>query len=84
MEENEKEKVKEQIDIEFSNKNADPENNENAIDFRWSGAQEEDSRDIASANFIESFQKQADYEIFTKITGGLFDYYYIISKEKQN
>ena len=35
---------------------------ENAIDFRWSGALEEDEKDIALVNFIESLQKQTDYK----------------------
>ena len=40
----------------------DPDNDETAIDFKWSDVQEEVEEDIASANFIESLQKQADYE----------------------
>ena len=51
-EENEDEE-KEQIDIEFTEQKADPENDENAIDFRWSDVQEEEV-DIDKANFIES------------------------------
>ena len=38
----------------------------NAINFRWSNVQREDEEDIAKANFIESWQKQADLEIFIK------------------
>ena len=41
-------------------------NDENAIDFRWSDVREENSEDIALAKFIESLQKQADEENFTK------------------
>ena len=39
-------------------------NDENAIDFRWSGAQEGDEEDIALVNFIESLRKQTDEEIY--------------------
>ena len=52
------EKEKEPIDIEFINHNADPENNENAIDFRQSDVQEEDNKEIAKVSLIESLQKQ--------------------------
>ena len=47
----------------------DPENDEIVIDFKWSVVQEEeeeDEKNIASTNFIESLQKQADDEIFPK------------------
>ena len=41
--------------------------------------------DIAKANLIENLQKQAYEEIFMHIvTGGLFDYYCFVSKEKKN
>ena len=33
-------------------------NDENAIDFRWSGVQEEDKEDIALANFIEKYKSK--------------------------
>ena len=36
----------------------DPYNDENAIDFRWSGGQEEDEEDIALANFIENYKSK--------------------------
>ena len=39
----------------------DPKNDENVIDFKWSGVKE----DIALVNFNESLQKQADEEIFS-------------------
>ena len=42
-------------------------NDVNAINFRWSGVQEEDEEDIALANFIESLQKQKDEENFPKM-----------------
>ena len=44
---------------------ADPENDENAIEFKWSGVKE-DEEDIALANFIESLLRQTDEEIFQK------------------
>ena len=46
MEENEDEE-KESINIEFTERKTDPENDENAIDFRWSDVQEDDEEDIA-------------------------------------
>ena len=61
---------------------AAPENNENAIDSKWSNEQEEDEDDIAKANFIESLQKQTDDEIFSKkVTLGLFNDYSVVPNE---
>ena len=58
---------------------------ENVFDFRLSDAKGEDEEDIAKVKLIESLQKQADKEIIPKkVTGGLFDYYFIFSKEKKN
>ena len=51
------EKEKEPIYIEITDQNADPYNDENAIDFKWSDVKEEDEEDIALANLIESLQK---------------------------
>ena len=65
LEENNEEE-KESINIELTEKKKDPYNNENAIDFRWSGVKEEDEEDIALANFGECLQKQTDEEIFPK------------------
>ena len=65
LEENEEEK-KEPINIEFTEQKKDPYNNENAIEFRWSGVKKEDEEDIALANLNESLQKQTDEEIFPK------------------
>ena len=57
---------KEPVDIEFIEQNLSW-NDENVIDIRWSGAQEEeDEEDIALASFIESLQKQTDEENFPK------------------
>ena len=54
------------------------------INFRWSDVKGEDEEDIAKAKLIESLQKQADEEIFSKkVTGGLFDYYGIVPKDKE-
>ena len=41
------EEEEEPIDIELTNKKTGPENDENAIGFRWSNRQEEDEEDIA-------------------------------------
>ena len=51
---------KEPINIELTEQKTDPYNYENAIDFRWSDVQEEDQKDIALTNFIESLQKQTN------------------------
>ena len=59
MEENDKEE-KESIKIKFKWRKLDPYNNKNAINFRLSDVKEEDEKDIALANFIESLQKQTD------------------------
>ena len=63
LEENDEEE-KEPVDLEFAEQKADPYNDENAIDFRWSDVKEEDEEDIALANFNKSLQKQADEESF--------------------
>ena len=62
LEENDEE-VKEPINIELTVQKTDPYNDENEIDFKWLGVQE-DGEDIALANFIESFHKQTDEENF--------------------
>ena len=49
-----------------------PYNDENAIDFKWPGVQEEDEEDIVLVKFIENLQKQIDEEN-KKITERLFD-----------
>ena len=57
---------------------------ENDIEFRWSGVQE-DEVDIALANFIENLQKQTDEENFPKkVTGWLFGDCGIVPNEKKN
>ena len=56
MKENNKEE-KDSIDIEFTKLKADPENDENAIDYRWSNEQLGIEKDVAEANLIESLQK---------------------------
>ena len=60
------EEEKEALGIEFTELKAKPENNESAIDFRWSDIQGEDEEDIAKTNLIESLQKQADEYFFPK------------------
>ena len=61
MEENDEDE-KEPINIELTEQKTDPDNYENAIDFRWSDAKE----DIAFTNFIKFLQKQTDEENFSK------------------
>ena len=56
---------KEPINIELTEQKADPYNDENDIDFRWSDAKE-DEEDIALTSFIENLQKQTDEENFLK------------------
>ena len=51
LEENEDEK-KEAIDIEFIEQKKDPDNDEIAIDFRWSDGREEDEEDITKKILI--------------------------------
>ena len=62
---------------------ADPYDDENAIDFRWSSVNEGDEEDIALANFIENLQKQNDEDIFKKVTGWLFDDCGFVPNEKK-
>ena len=50
--------------IKFTEQNADPENNENATEFRWSVVQGADKNKIIKVNLIESLQKQADEVVF--------------------
>ena len=65
MEENDEEE-KEPINIELTDKKTDPYNDENSIDSRWSDLTEEDEKDIALVNFIESLKKANWWEIFSK------------------
>ena len=55
LEENDEEE-KEPINIELTDKKADPYNDVNSIDSKWSDLTEEDEEDIALANFIESLK----------------------------
>ena len=55
MEENDKEE-KEPINIELTGHKADPYNDENSIDSKWSDLTEEDEEDIALANFFKSMK----------------------------
>ena len=65
LEENDEEE-KEPINTEFTEQNTDPYNDENAIDFKWSGVKEEDEEDIALNNFIENLIMHTDEEFFLK------------------
>ena len=58
--------MKEPINIEFTEQKADPYNDENDIDFRWSDVQEEFEEDIALVNFIESLNKVNWWGKFSK------------------
>ena len=55
MEENDDE-TKNTADIEFTQLKTDPDNDENAIEFKWSDAQEDDE-DIAKANSMRAYKK---------------------------
>ena len=72
MEENDEEE-KEPINIEFTEQKTDPYNDENAIDFRWSDAkEEEDEEDIALTSFSEKLAKAIRWGNFSKkVTGWL-------------
>ena len=63
---NSEEEEKVIVGTEFIEQKADPENDENAIDFRWLDIQGEDEEDIAKANLIENLQKQAVKKFFLK------------------
>ena len=60
------EEGKEVVGIELTEQNADPENDENAIEFRWSDIWGEDEEDIVKANLIESLQRQDAEQFFQK------------------
>ena len=80
------EKEKKLIDIELNEQNARPENDENAIDFSWSGVQEEEyEEDIVGANFIKNYKSKLTRKFFSKkVNGRLFDDCGILSIEKKN
>ena len=44
----------------------DPYNDENTIDFKWSGVKEEDEEDIALTNFIQNYKSKLMRNIFHK------------------
>ena len=56
---------KETINIEFIEQNADSENDENTIDFRWLDVQEKTGA-TTKVNLVEGLQKKDDKEIFRK------------------
>ena len=63
--------MKEPIDIEFTEQKFDPENDENAIDFKLSGVQE---LDIARLTCLKTYKSKPMIKIFQKkITWGLFE-----------
>ena len=55
-------------------------NNQNAINFRWSGVQDEDEEDIALVNFIENYKSKLMRNFFQK---KLLDDYGIVPNEKK-
>ena len=55
LEENDEEE-NEPINIELTEQKTDPYNDENANDFKWSDAKEENEEDIALSNLIECLQ----------------------------
>ena len=55
--EEDEEEEKEGVGIELTERKADPENDKNVIDFRWSDIQGKDKEDIAKANLIERVYK---------------------------
>ena len=59
-------KEKEPINIKFTDQNADPYNDENAIDFRWSDIKEEYEEEIALTNFIENYKSKLMIKMFQK------------------
>ena len=59
------EEEEEPIDIEFAEQNAGPENDENAIDFRWSDVQEEDGKTLLRRTSLRAY-KTTDEEYFKK------------------
>ena len=56
---------KDVINIEFTERKSDSENDKNAINFSLSDVQE-GKQDIAKANLIESLKKQDNQKIFPK------------------
>ena len=57
-------KRRRQLILSLPNK-IDPDIDEIAIDYKWSSVQEKE-KDIALANCIENYKKQADKEVFQK------------------
>ena len=60
------EEEKEPINIEPTEQKTEPYNDENAIDFRLSGVQYEDEKDITLANLIENYKSKLMRKIFQK------------------
>ena len=81
LEENEDVK-KEPINIKFIERKKDPYNDENAIDFKWSGVQEDEEYIVF---WLTSFRitKTNWWENFSKKTGWLFDDCGIVPNEKK-
>ena len=65
LEENDEEE-KEPISIELTDQKADPYNDKNSINSKWSDLTEEDEEDVVLANFIESLKKSKLMRIFFK------------------
>ena len=56
LREEEEEEGKEVVGIEFTEQNADPDNDENGIEFRWSVIRGEDEEDIVKANLMRVYK----------------------------
>ena len=82
LEENEEEK--EQIYIEFTEQNTDPENNENAIDFRLYAEQQIKEENITLVKIMENYKSKQMRKIIQKIAWWLFDDCGIVPNEKKN
>ena len=82
LEENEEEK--EAIDIEFTEQKADTDNDENVIVFRWSDVKEKTRKTLLRLKWLRVYKSKLIRRFFPKkVTGGLFDYYCIVPKEKK-
>ena len=63
------EEEKESINIEFTEQETDSYNDENAIEFRWSGVKEEDEEDIAWLTSMRAYKSKLMRKFFKKVTG---------------
>ena len=71
-------KRRNQLILILLRKKADPYNDENANDSKWSDLTKEYEEDIALANFIQSLKKKTDEEIFQKKSKKMITISYIM------